>query len=110
MVMLDDMGCETVFAGVVGVACTYTAGDGVRGVHGDHLGRHLEAKRIRVHMIHKETKDILVDGRQVSRREYGKRLQVEFGAEFGLVGIRARFNVFLGQGWERVVEDGVVYR
>lgn len=40
--MLNDMGCETVFPGVVGVACTYTAGDGVRDVHGDDLGRHLE--------------------------------------------------------------------
>lgn len=45
MVMLDDMGRETVFAGVVGVARTYTAGDGVRDVHGDCLGRHLETKK-----------------------------------------------------------------
>lgn len=49
--------------------------------------------------------DLLVDGRQVSRREYGKRLQVQFGAKSGLLisRIRMRFNVFLGQGRERVV-------
>lgn len=45
--MLNDMGCETVFPGVVGVACTYTAGDGVRDVYGDDLGRHLETVKKR---------------------------------------------------------------
>lgn len=107
MVMLDDMGRETVFAGVVGVARTYTAGDRVRDVHGDCLGRHLETKKkkkkMSIYLIENETKDILVDRRQVSRREYGKRLQVQFGAKSGLIGgVRTRLNVFLGQGRERV--------
>lgn len=106
MVMLDDMGRETVFAGVVGVARTYTAGGGVRDVHGDCLGRHLETKKkkkMSIYLIENETKDILVDRGQVSRREYGKRLQVQFGAKSGLIGgVRTRLNVFLGQGRERV--------
>lgn len=89
MIMLNDMGCETMFSSIIGIPCTYTAGDGMRYLDGDHLGRHFE----------------IVDGRQVSRREYGKRLQVQFGAESGLLisRIRMRFNVFLGQGRERVV-------
>lgn len=105
MVMLDDMGCETVFPGVIGETCTYTAGDRVGDVHGDHLGRHLETEEIKLYLIDKETNHILVDSRQVSRREYGKGLQVQFGAKFGLLigGIRMRFNVFLGQRRERVV-------
>lgn len=104
MVMLDDMGCETVFAGVIGETCTYTAGDRVGDIHGDHLGRHLETEEIKLYLIDKENR-ILVDSRQVSRREYGKGLQVQFGAKFGLLigGIGMRFNVFLGQGRERVV-------
>lgn len=42
MVMLNDMGCETVFSRIIGIPRTQTAGDGMGYLHGDHLGRHFE--------------------------------------------------------------------
>lgn len=107
MVMLNDMGCETVFSRIIGIPRTQTAGDGMGYLHGDHLGRHFETdgKSKNDTRDGKNQKNLLVDSRQVSRREYWKRLQVQFGAKSGLLigRIGTRFNVFLGQGRERVV-------
>lgn len=44
MIVLNDMGCETMFSGIIGIPCTYTAGDGMRYLDGDHLGRHFETE------------------------------------------------------------------
>lgn len=44
MIMLNDMGCQTMFSSIIGIPCTYTAGDGMRYLDGDHLGRHFETE------------------------------------------------------------------